>query len=253
MNMPDLPERLADYAASPQGWAVVPTDMLAEAAKRVRRLTLADVVIPTKSNRDGVRNLLGVLANDPCVGKVIVIGDGPDASDVAMEHVPLGAGIHVMWNRGMALADPKRHVLFLNDDVTVTKSTVSGLVRTLDEYPEVGLVCPNYSREEIEGNYREVSDTCRGRYDGTGGMAGFAMMLRCDLAREWKFDERMKWWYGDDDVLHWVRSRGARTVISRLSSCSDNSSWTLMNDPPANFHADVENDRRLFEAKWGRV
>jgi hypothetical protein len=242
--VPDLAERLASYASAPNGWAVVPTELLREAVPRV---TLADVVIPTKSNVEGVRHLLDVLPRDPAVGNVIVVGDG---EGVAPIHVPRGAGIHVMWNVGMSLADPRRHVLFLNDDVTVNADTVSGLVRCMTQFPEVGLVCPNYSGTSIAGNYREVADTCRGRYDGSGGMAGFAMMLRNTLAADWRFDERMMWWYGDDDVLAWVRSRGHRAVITPWSTCADNESWTILHDPPVGFAEAVANDARLFEEKW---
>jgi hypothetical protein len=200
-----------------------------------------------------VQRLVDVLTTAPFVGRVVIVGDGENATDLSAVHVPLGAGIHVMWNKGMRLCAPDRHVLFLNDDVTIDERTVSGLVHTLEEHPEVGLVCPNYSGESFEGAYRTVTDTCRGRYDGTGGMAGFAMMLRNTLAREWRFDEAMKWWYGDDDIVMWVtRTKGMKAAISAWSTCADNESWTILHDPPPTFTADVENDRRLFEQKWGK-
>lgn len=247
--MSNLTDRLSDYAASPQGWAVVPTDLLHEAAHRVHGI--ADVVIPTKSN-PAVHDLVHVLAHDPAVGKVLVVGDGADATTLSRLHVPRGAGIHAMWNLGLRLAAPGRHVLFLNDDVSITTGTVSGLVRTLDEHPEVGLVCPNYSGEAIEGDYRPVAETCRGRYDGSGGLGGFAMMLRSTLAEEWRFDEEMKWWYGDDDVLRWTLfTKGMVVAISALATCAENSSWTIAHDPPADFGSVVANDRRLFIEKWG--
>lgn len=250
--VPDLPNRLADYARSPQGWAVVPTDLLHEAAVRVSPVVLADVVIPTKSNHEGVHRIVSTLTHDRMVGKIVVVGDGPDATNLSAVSVPLGAGIHAMWNKGLRLAMSNRHVLFLNDDVEVTASTVAGMVHTLTHNPEVGLVCPNYSDESFDGPYRAVEDTCRGRYDGTGGMAGFAMMLRADLAREWRFDERMKWWYGDDDLLNWVRlERGMVAAISAASTCANNSSWTITNDPPPNFVAEVENDLAIYREKWG--
>lgn len=249
--MPTLAERLSSAARSPQGWAVVPSDLLHEAAQRVGAVTLADVVIPTKANHEGLARILSVLPHDPAVGRVIVVGDGDDSTPLATVKVPLGVGIHVMWNRGMALCAPNRHVLFLNDDVTVTDTTVSGMVRCLDEHPEIGLVCPNYSGAPIDGAYRSVHDTCRGRYDGSGGMAGFAMMLRSTLVPEWRFDERMKWWYGDDDIVAWVtHERRMVAAITPLSTCSDNESWTILHAPPPTFAEDVESDRIIYERKW---
>lgn len=227
----------------------MPTDLLHEAAERVR-VDTADVVIPTKSN-PSVKSLAHSLVNDPAVGKVIVIGDGPDATDLSGLWVEKGKGIHAMWNIGLRLLAPNRHVLFLNDDVTVTHTTVSDLVATMNECPELGLVCPNYSGETIDGPYRAVTETCRGRYDGTGGLGGFAMMLRSDLARRWRFDERMRWWYGDDDLLNWVWHEGWVAGISARSTCTDNASWTIVNDPPEDFASVVENDRKVFMSKWG--
>lgn len=76
------------------------------------------------------------------------------------------------------------------------------------------------------------------------------MMLAADLAAEWRFDERMKWWCGDDDVLNWVRiTKGRTAAICASSRCSDNASWTIQHDPPAGFHATVAEDVRIYQSK----
>lgn len=218
-------------------------------------MTPVDVIVPTKSN-PRIEVLLEHLLADTGVSQVIVVADGFEAYqripvfEGVLIPVDEGDGIHVMWNEGMKYTNQCHHVLFLNDDVTLNESTISGMVATMDRHPELGLCCPNYSGVPFYGDYRPVTDTCRGRYDGTGGLGGFCMLLRNTLAKWWQFDERMKWWYGDDDLLNWVLSQDFRAGICSQSTCSDNESWTIEHDPPANFAAIVAEDRLVFAHKW---
>lgn len=224
--------------------------------------TSVDVVIPTKSNLDGLKDIAKKLDADPVVSDVYVVADGIEAMQkivssissqkVKLSWVPLGSGIHEMWNVALRNVPQNRHLLFLNDDVVINDRTVSSLSRDLDSMPELGLVCANYDQREIQGSVVPVLTTCRGRYDKTGGLAGFCMMLRNDLTSKWRFDTRMKWWYGDDDLLNWVVRIQSKTAgISSTATCKGNESWTIANDPPINFAEDVERDRKLFELKWG--
>jgi hypothetical protein len=221
-----------------------------------------DVIIPTKSNLCGLDAILQIAQHDESVASIHVIADGEDSfaqlnalnfgNKVHRHVVPLGSGIHVMWNLGMASSSEFNHVLFLNDDVSIDNETIGSLASQLNADSSIGLICPNYDSREISGPYQAVSTTCRGRYDGSGGLAGFCMMLASDLRSTWRFDERMKWWYGDDDLARWVRSIRLRKVaIASNSTCSDNCSWTVKNDPPADFAEIVERDRVLFMLKWG--
>jgi hypothetical protein len=98
---------------------------------------------------------------------------------------------------------------------------------------------------------RQVFNTCGSRYDGTGGLAGFAMMLRSDLVKVWNFDENLTWWYGDDDILMWVtRTMGMHAVISHTAHCQHADSVTIRTNPPANFGQLVAADREYFQNKW---
>lgn len=216
-----------------------------------------DVVIPTKSNLNGMLSIVSVLEKDPLVRHLYVVSDGESAVSrtdnprVTSITVPEGSGIHVMWNLALTTSDGHAHVLFLNDDVTVYEDTLKGMSSTLDTYPELGLVCPTYAPESFEGDYREVDDICGGRYDGSGGLAGFCMMLSKSLTQEWRFDERMKWWYGDNEIVAWTRCCKKRKVaICSGSTCSNNSSWTITNDPPKSFIEDITRDGELFREKW---
>lgn len=225
---------------------------------------MAHVIIPTKSNIDGLSETLSVLLRSSSgVDNITIVTDGPLAYEavcilpsvtrmaVGVLTVPLGSGIHVMWNAAMNHA-PKddQHVLFLNDDVSIDTNTVHGMEAALDSHKELGLVCPQYSPVPAPLPYQEVTGTCGGRYDGTGGLGGFCMMLAADLAKVWRFDESMKWWCGDDDVLNWVRiTQGRKAAITPNARCSNNTSWTINNDPPLNFSAVVAEDVRIYHSK----
>ncbi len=98
---------------------------------------------------------------------------------------------------------------------------------------------------------RQVFNTCGSRYDGTGGLAGFAMMLRSDLVKFWNFDENLTWWYGDDDVLLWVtKTTGLRAVIAHQARCHHADSVTIRTNPPDNFGRLVAEDGEYFRSKW---
>ena len=222
-----------------------------------RALTGVTVVIPTKSNVSGLTQLISSLMSAEGVSRIVVVGDGTQTatmlqslpSSVIKTYVPQGVGIHAMWNAGMALRGTDDHVLFLNDDVTIATGAIASLVTALIEDPRLGLVCPKYAGDSDVDIV--THSTCRGRYDGTGGMAGFAMMLAADLVPQWKFDERMKWWYGDDDLVNWVNRKAKRLcVIVGKARCTHAHSVTIDNDRPDNFNNIVEEDRKIFEKKW---
>lgn len=215
----------------------------------------ATVVIPTKSNFTGLDTIVKQLVNDNKVTKIVVVADGKETYEqldflpaiVTKVYVSRGAGIHRMWNIGLALAHPNSHVFFVNDDVSLAKDCVSQLVAALDADESIGLVSPHYANTPVQPDI-ESRTTCRGRYDGTGGMAGFAMMLTSDLVPYFKFNEEMKWWYGDDYLVDWVyKIAERRCVITARTSCMHYHSQTVNNDTPENFAAIVNNDKIIYE------
>jgi hypothetical protein len=220
------------------------------------------VIIPTKSNFAGALKLLEKLETDPQVGEIIVIADGDEShqkykslldgkSNVVLEKVQLGVGIHVMWNIGIDYAIKSGNTaVFINDD-TVPVGSASGTLASFLEYDKsFGLVCPKYDTR----NFKELTVTtalgAMGRTDGTGGLAGFFMALHKDLVPRWRFDERMKWWFGDDDVIQWTWSVGKKVAITSMAGCYGNSSETITKDPPKDFAKLVEEDRRIYKEKW---
>ena len=217
-----------------------------------------NVVIPTKSNFVGLAALNDDLSRDPAVETICIVADGQNTYDALPDQpdhiikilVPEGIGIQYMWNRGIEAVGRESHIAFLNDDVRLGPECLSSLANSLSHDPRIGIICPSYATVELIEDQR-VFTTHGSRYDGTGGLAGFAMMLRSDLVKFWNFDENLKWWYGDDDLLFWViRTIGMKAVISHSAHCQHADGVTIRTNPPANFAQLVADDREYFSAKW---
>lgn len=241
--------------------------LLANIASTYRESRKSNVfaIIPTKSNLEGAKYTVQTLLQDPAVTSIAVICETGEARASIVDSFPAelnsrvipmstdeGLGIHHMWNVGMDLRFNDDHCLFINDDTSVDSLGISAMAGFLDSNPDVGLICPNYDGRRVGQVFIETDTTCRGRYDGTGGLGGFCMMLSSDLAWNWTFNEKMIWWYGDDDLLNWTRGRGRKAGIFTPATCSGNESWTINNDPPKGFAKIVENDRLIFEKRWNK-
>lgn len=229
---------------------------------RNTRHTNVCAIIPSKSNIDGLLKVVDLLIKEKSVAKINIIADGEAAYETITNTIPnpyinninitksnLGDGIHVMWNLGM---EKGYHNLFINDDVIFENGAIDIMAGMLDYHNEIGIICPNYDGRLID-IYQSVANACPGNYDGTDGLAGFCMMLESDLSSQWEFDERMKWYYGDNDVINWVISQNKIAAISGIAKMELNPSWTKTNDPPKDFNTLVEQDRIIFENKWNNI
>lgn len=220
-------------------------------------LSKIDVVIPTKTNASGLQLLISQLLKEPKVDRILVVGDGEEGRvlgralppSVSFISVPSESGIHVMWNHGLDLVKDN-HVAFINDDVKIEPGTMDKLCAALDANDDYGLVCPVYWDGGLTED-RITTTTCRGRYDGTGGIAGFCFVLAADVAQNYRFDERMTWWYGDDDVVRSVDAMGKSNVIVSGTRIFHEHSKTIKSSPPKAFAELVEQDRVIYERKWG--
>jgi len=217
-------------------------------------------VIPTKSNIDGAIKVIDILQDDPQVLDIIVVLDGDNAveiyggvletkSKVSSFRVDEGVGIHAMWNVGLEEAN-NTHVVFINDDLIPATNSAGTLASLLEEQPWLGLVCPAYDDRQFTSAVYEQTYNARGIYNNKDGLMGCFMALSKDLAQEFRFDETMKWYHGDDDIVKWVLSKDRGVGITSLTKFDGNESFTTTNDPPANFKEDVANDQKIFEAKW---
>ena len=226
-------------------------------------MTKAVAVIPTKSNFTGLHNIVSKLEKDPEVEKIVVVAHGPvtysvllsfymgKSTKVSLQYAAQDEGIHGMWNIGMKEAKALGcHALFINDDIDSDHDTASVLCAVLDSDSDLGLICPNYDGRVTSSEIEHVTTTCGARYDGTGGLGGFYMAFHKDLVPQFEFDTRMKWYYGDDDILAWTLSQERGVAITTKTNCWGNESKTIKLDPPPNFAEDTENDRLIYESKW---
>ena len=220
-------------------------------------------VIPTKSNVAGALAVIEKLQSDPQVVEIVVVADGPsayaaykkvlkDKEKVTLKKVDLAVGIHVMWNIGIDVSIKNNTATaFVNDDVIIEDNCIGSLASLLEYDKSLGLTSPLYDYRKFTDITQDVSSTSNGRTDGSGGLGGFCMVLPADLTKEWRFDETMKWWYGDDDVLMWCNTiKKRRGVLTCIARCSGNRSLTIATDPPPNFREIVQNDKLKFYIKW---
>lgn len=223
------------------------------------------VVVPVKGRNDLTFPLLRELDRQGGYRQIFLFDNGSDPDELA-ELVELaselgrieivdaaGANIHQMWNggieRAVAAAWPC-NVAILNNDIIPGPDMLAGLARTLRADPQLAAVCPNYDGREGSG-VEYVEDLCAGRYDGTGGLAGFAFMLKGEAG--YRFPEQLNWWYGDNDMLASILFAGstAGIVLDVTVEHVDGGSQTGRWDD-ADMRALLEQDRRWFESKWDR-
>ena len=218
------------------------------------------VVIPTKNNLAQLRDLIGQLRDQGETDGIVVVDNGVGRTarnwlgsqkDLTVVEMP-GAGIHHMWNAGaeIALRNVPCDIVFLNDDLAIGPNFISGLCDELSD--RVGLVCPNYDNRPGTGLV-PVDQICANRYDGTGGLAGFAFAVPAEVfARGYRFPEDCMWWYGDNDLLlHVTHQLGLTagivtgTTVEHLDGGGQTGSWDAPEIQPQ-----LEADRAAFMARW---
>lgn len=227
-------------------------------------ISKVDVVIPTKDNVAGLTQVVGQLLQDTKVNSILIICDGPEAFE-GLQHIEdkkitkiYTSGefnISKAWNLGLEmskvridLSETQHHVLFLNDDVYLNEDCVSNLVAELDRTYDIGLISPQYCDMDES---REVTTTCKGKYDGTGGIAGFAMMLAGDLTN-YRFPEDLKLWYSDDHLVDYVVAQGRKCVVTTKARCVHEHSETINKRAPLELREMVQLDAATYAEKKAR-
>ena len=207
-----------------------------------------NVVIPTKCNFGDLLNLVETLLRDISVSKIVVVADGDAAyntlssilpTSIVLLRVDLSFGLHTMLNIGMDECGDGEHLAIINVDITLDENSMFIVDNLLNANPDIGLVSPSSSVE------------CTDEFLDMTGFAGFCMVIHKALLNEWRFDERMKWWFGDTDIITWVsKVKNLRTGMTGLCHAIGNRSHTINTNPPPNFEEDIHNDMLLFKAKW---
>jgi len=191
-----------------------------------------------------------------------------------------GMNIHEMWNLGIkkaaSLYDEPVNLFILNNDVVLGDSCIRELSYVSRKYGTT-LVSPNYDGR-LGGGFFPTQKLCHARYDGTGGIAGFAMFLDSNFAYEitfendyentptktlletrrttrfkYLFPEELNWWYGDDDLMMSIRLDGGLTGIcldakaEHIGGGGQTGKWTS-----PKYTKQLFEDQAWFIRKWTR-
>ena len=224
------------------------------------------VVIPVKDNLEMTRDLCGQLVNQAGITDILLFDNGSkDPEMVEWLKAQTGAtvfdaanapGISHMWNAGIDEAISRHRgladVVFLNNDIALGPRCVRRLIAGLRSQPGLMAACPNYDQRPGSG-VSPLRSICANRYDGTGGLAGFAFALRSEwLATGFRFDESMAWWFSDNDLCLEIEKAGG--WYGMVHDCQvmhlDGGSQT---ETPEGWAEIVAADREAFEAKWPHV
>jgi glycosyltransferase involved in cell wall biosynthesis len=220
------------------------------------------VVVPVKDKLSLTKSIVKQCHADPSVVDVLVIDNGSTdgtwgwlvGAGVESMQMP-DAGIHEMWNAGIDWS-LERHdvtsVAILNNDLELGDEALSRCDEALQKLPVLAAVCPNYDGREQRRGVQLTQTICANRYDGTGGLAGFAMVIAADwLSDGYRFPEECRWWYGDNDLVASALMNGRQSgivldaTVVHLDGGGQTGNWT---DPA--MREILEADRAHFSAKW---
>lgn len=231
------------------------------------------VVVPIKDRRDLTESLLRQLAEQGECDRVFLLDNGsnrqtknwlstlPDEWRVTVIDAE-GWGIHQCWNAGIraALAEsPRCDIAILNNDLELGPRFLSGMSAALASDDRLLAVCPNYDRRPGEG-VLPLQGISAGREDGTGGLSGFAFMVRGEMfsAGFPLFDEAMRWYCGDLDLCFTIESLGgwygmaAGVEVVHVGGGSQTASaGTGKRLGSDDLRAQAEADEAYFSEKWG--
>lgn len=184
---------------------------------------MVTVAIPTRTRLDLLRPLVKSLRDEDELGELLILDNGHDSDAVlemkgweaADERIRVlampDANIYEMWNFAIDLANDildSRHLLLLNDDVSIPLGMLGGMREALDSVENLWVISADYDPRPVLsfGTISYVSGT----YSNLG-MAGFAFMF--DPQNGVRFDEQFKHWYGDDDFAAQIEAAGGRIGV----------------------------------------
>lgn len=121
------------------------------------------------------------------------------------------AGIHDMWNAGIEEAIARHgglaDVVFLNNDLDLGPGFLQRLTAGLRSDKRYAAVCGNYDGRPGHGTI-PIEGICAGRYDGTGGMAGFAFAVKAEWLASYRFPAELAWFFGDNHLVGSIAAAG---------------------------------------------
>lgn len=224
------------------------------------------VVIPVKDRLDLTSDLVHQLREQGEAADIVICDNGSgtrtrnwlDSQDDLVVLDMADAGINEMWNAGCAWAlekhGPRIHVAILNNDLRLGHGFLGELSRALDSDRDLVAVSANYDGRSGRGLVEETTDICAGRYDGTGGFAGFAFMLKgAFVSAGYRFPEQCRYWFGDNDLLTsiaWTPLGKAGIALRAEVEHLDGGSQTAGDVAWSAYQEQTERDREAYEARW---
>lgn len=226
-------------------------------------------VIPVKDRLDLTTDLVNQLRRQGEATDIVICDNGSGKAtrnwlatqkDLAVLDMP-DAGIHEMWNAGAELAVARYghtcRVAFLNNDLHIGPQFLSRLADALNADHRLWVVGANYDgRTAGDATVEHVTDICAGRYDGTGGLPGFAFMVKAEVfTSNYRFPVECKWWFGDADIVRYCLTRDRPPAIALHATVehiggggqtAGDVAWTR-------FSEQLQADQRAFEARWEAV
>jgi GT2 family glycosyltransferase len=226
------------------------------------------VVVPVKGEHHYTESLLRQLAAQKGYAGIFVYDNGAD-TDPYTGYVPdqcevipaAGKSIHEMWNLGVRAAMRQfsvANVAILNNDLDLGPKFLEGLGQALRSHDDLWVVSPNYDGRTFETDIQAVRGIAAGREDGTGGMAGFAFMVKGELFDRGLplFDEQYELWYGDTDFALTVENLGGLigivrdTTVVHIDGGSKTAGDGKKRLKSPELQAMADRDRVRFEEKW---
>lgn len=226
------------------------------------------VVIPVKGKQHFSTSILDALQEQGGYDKVFVFDNAsgtPDALEGEWKDTQIipaaGKSIHQMWNKGVraSLAQATRcNIAILNNDLELGPDFLANLASGLRSHPGLAAVSANYDGREFPEKVQAVKGIAAGREDGTGGLAGFAFMVKGEIFQSGcpMFNESYELWYGDTEFCMNLDAAGASYGVVKEARCvhigggSNTSGDGKGHRLTPELSEAAERDRVKFEAKW---
>jgi hypothetical protein len=220
------------------------------------------VIVPVKDKLELTQNLIAQLREQGGWDGLFVYDNGSghatkqwlnDQRDLMVWDAK-GAGIHDMWNAGANQALRRSggvcDLVFLNNDLVLGDRFCGGLVDALASGPWAA-VSANYDKRTADEQVVQVHGICAERYDGTGGLAGFAFAVKGEFfAAGYRFPTDAKWWYGDNDLVMTMDVHGYPYGIATYVAVEHLGAGTAGDWADKKWAAQLAADRAAFARKW---
>ncbi|MFS8096698.1 glycosyltransferase [Lentzea alba] len=213
-------------------------------------MTLTFAVVPTHNRPAELRQMLKSLGLPR--DRVLVIDNAStppvaDVEAVVVRDEEQPPNLSRLWNIGLdwaheQAAGEKYAVAVLNDDLVLPQGFMDAMVDALGRYGAT-IAYPDRS-----GRGTDWHNTEQGPVLMANRMTGYAFVL--DGTANLRADERLRWWYGDDDLEWQAQALGGTVLVGGVTIEHLHHNTSTEQNPV--LRAQTEVDEQEFIAKWGR-